>query len=81
MTSASLKLAAGAALVLEPDIPGIECPGMSWPDIGMDEVVAETVEACSFGGLQAASAMAAAVPVMAIDAILNMVELLENWMG
>jgi hypothetical protein len=50
----------------------------------MDEVVADTVEACSFGGLQAASAMAAAVPAataVAIDAILNMVELLENWMG
>jgi hypothetical protein len=47
----------------------------------MDEVVADTVEACSFGGLQAASAMAAAVPAIAIDAVLNMVELLENWMG
>jgi hypothetical protein len=85
MTSASLKLAAGAVLaVLEPDIPGIECPGMSWPDIGMDEAVAGTVEACSLGGLQAASAMAAAVPTaaaVAIDAILNMVGLLENWMG
>lgn len=47
----------------------------------MDAVVAETVEACSFGGLQAASAMTAAVPAMAIDAILNMVELLEDLMG
>ncbi|KAB7754250.1 hypothetical protein MMUC44124_22390 [Mycolicibacterium mucogenicum DSM 44124] len=47
----------------------------------MDEVVADMVEACSFGGLQAASAMTAAVPAMAIDAVLNMVELLEDWMG
>jgi len=47
----------------------------------MDEVVAVAVEACSFGGLQAASAMATAVPAIAIDAVLNMVELLENWMG
>ncbi|GAA2429480.1 hypothetical protein GCM10009856_45270 [Mycolicibacterium llatzerense] len=70
--------------MLVPDIPGIECPGMLWPDIGMDELVAGMVEACSLGGLHAASAMAAAVPAtatVAIDAILNMVELLENWMG
>ncbi|KIU18590.1 hypothetical protein TL10_01830 [Mycolicibacterium llatzerense] len=65
--------------MLPPDIPGI--PGMLWPDIGMDELVAGRVEACSLGGLHAASAMAAAVPAIAIDAILNMVELLENWMG
>ena len=74
-----MKLAAGA--VLAPDIPG-----MLWPDIGMDELVLGSVEACSLGGLQADSARAAAVAVpatatVAIDANLNMIELLENWMG